>query len=65
MQNNPLMAMMQSRIRQAMQQDPRAQQMAAMIRGKGPQEQQQIFFNMCREQGIDPRAFAGQFGLKL
>lgn len=65
MQNNPMMTMMQNRIRQAVRQDPRARQMEAMIRGKSPQEQQQMFLNMCREKGIDPREFAGQFGVQF
>lgn len=65
MQNNPMMTMVQSRIRQAVQQDPRARQMEAMLRGKSPQEQQQMFFNMCKEQGIDPREFAGRFGVQF
>lgn len=65
MQNNPMMTMVQSRIRQAVQQDPRARQMEAMLRGRSPQEQQQMFFNMCKEQGIDPREFAGRFGVQF
>lgn len=65
MQNNSMMVMMQNRIRQAVRQDPRARQMEAMVRGKSPQEQQQLFFNMCREQGIDPREFAGRFGMQI
>lgn len=65
MHNNPMMVLMQNRIRQAVRQDPRAQQLEALIRGKSPQEQQQLFFNMCREQGIAPREFAGRFGVQI
>ena len=36
-----------------------------MLQGKSPQEQQQMFLNMCKEHNIDPRQFAGQFGINL
>ena len=36
-----------------------------MLQSKSPAEQQQMFFNMCKEQGLDPRQFAGQFGIRL
>lgn len=64
-QNNPMMVMLQSRIRQAVEQDPQARQMAEIVRGKGPREQQQMFLNMCKERGISPQEFAGRFGIRI
>ena len=63
--NNPMMQMMQARITQMVNTNPQARQAVQMLQGKSPQEQQQMFFNMCKEQGLDPRQFAGQFGIKL
>ena len=63
--NNPMMQMMQMRMQQIIQQNPQARQAMQMLQGKNPQEQQQLFLNMCREQNIDPRQFAGQFGINL
>lgn len=45
--------------------NPQARQAMQMLQGKTPQQQQQMFFNMCKEQGIQPEQFAGQFGIKL
>lgn len=61
MMNNPMMQMMQ----QMIQQNPQARQTMQMLQGKNPQEQQQMFLNMCKEHNIDPRQFAGQFGINL
>lgn len=61
MMNNPMMQMMQ----QMIQQNPQARQAMQMLQGKNPQEQQQMFLNMCKEHNIDPRQFAGQFGINL
>lgn len=63
--NNPMLQMMQARIAQLVNTNPQARQAMQMIQGKSPQEQQQMFFNMCKEQGLDPRQFAGQFGINL
>lgn len=63
--NNPMMQMMQGQLRQMVQQNPQARQAMQMLQGKSPQEQQQMFLNMCKEHNIDPRQFAGQFGINL
>lgn len=65
MMNNPMMQMMQGQMRQMIQQNPQARQAMQMLQGKNPQEQQQMFLNMCKEHNIDPRQFAGQFGINL
>ena len=65
MMNNPMMQMMQGQLRQMVQQNPQARQAMQMLQGKSPQEQQQMFLNMCKEHNIDPRQFAGQFGINL
>lgn len=62
---NPMMQMMQARMAHLVNTNPQARQAMQMIQGKSPQEQQQMFFNMCKEQGLDPRQFAGQFGINL
>lgn len=62
---NPIMQMMQARMAQLVNTNPQARQAMQMLQGKSPQEQQQMFFNMCKEQGLDPRRFAGQFGINL
>ena len=63
--NNPMMQMFQARLTQLANTDPRVRQTMTMLQGKSPAEQQQMFFNMCKEQGLDPRQFAGQFGIRL
>ena len=63
--NNPMLQMMQGQMRQMIQQNPQARQAMQMLQGKNPQEQQQMFLNMCKEHNIDPRQFAGQFGINL
>ena len=63
--NNPMMQMMQLRMQQMIQQNPQARQAMQMLQGKNPQEHQQMFLNMCKEHNIDPRQFAGQFGINL
>lgn len=63
--NNPMMQMMQMRLQQMIQQNPQARQAMQMLQGKNLQEQQQMFLNMCKEHNIDPRQFAGQFGINL
>jgi hypothetical protein len=65
MMNNPMMQMMQGQLRQMIQQNPQARQAMQVLQGKSPQEQQQMFLNMCKEHNIDPRQFAGQFGINL
>lgn len=60
-----MMQMMQAKMAQLVNTNPQARQAMQMIQGKSPQEQQQMFFNMCKEQGLDPRQFAGQFGINL
>ncbi len=65
MMNNPMLQMMQGQMRQMIQQNPQARQAMQMLQGKNPQEQQQMFLNMCKEHNIDPRQFAGQFGINL
>lgn len=65
MMNNPMLQMMQGQMRQMIQQNPQARQAMQMLQGKSPQEQQQMFLNMCKEHNIDPRQFAGQFGINL
>ena len=65
MMNNPMMQMMQARITQMVNTNPQARQAVQMLQGKSQQEQQQMFFNMCKEHNIDPRQFAGQFGINL
>jgi hypothetical protein len=52
-------------MQQMIQQNPQARQAMQMLQGKSPQEQQQMFLNMCKEHNIDPRQFAGQFGINL
>lgn len=63
--NNIMMQMMQARMTQLVNTNPQARQAMQMVQGKSPREQQQMFLNMCKEQGLDPRQFAGQFGIKL
>lgn len=63
--NNPMVQMMQSRITQMVNTNPQARQVLQMLQSKSPQEQQQMFLNMCKEYNIDPRQFAGQFGINL
>ena len=65
MMNNPMLQMMQMRMQQMIQQNPQARQTMQMLQGKSPKEQQQMFLNMCKEHNIDPRQFAGQFGINL
>lgn len=65
MPNNPMMQMIQMRMQQLVNSNPQARQAMQMVQGKSPREQQQMFLNMCKEQGLDPRQFAGQFGIKL
>lgn len=65
MPNNPTMQMFQMRMQQLINSNPQARQAMQMVQGKSPREQQQMFLNMCKEQGLDPRQFAGQFGIKL
>jgi hypothetical protein len=65
MANNPMMQMMQMRMQQMVSSNPQARQAMQMLQGKSPQEQQQMFLNMCKEHNIDPRQFAGQFGINL
>lgn len=60
-----MMQMMQAKMAQLVNTNPQARQAMQMLQGKSPQEQQQMFFNMCKEQGLDPRQFAGQFGINL
>lgn len=62
---NPMMQMMQARMSQLVNTNPQARQAMQMLQGKSPQEQQQMFLNMCKEHNIDPRQFAGQFGINL
>ena len=63
--NNQMVQMMQNRIRQMAMQNPQIQQTMTMLQGKNPQQQQQMFLNMCKEHNIDPRQFAGQFGIQI
>lgn len=65
MPNNFMMQMFQTRMQQLINSNPQARQAMQMVQGKSPREQQQMFLNMCKEQGLDPRQFAGQFGIKL
>ena len=65
MANNPMMQMLQMRMQQMVSSNPQARQAMQMTQGKSPQEQQQMFLNMCKEHNIDPRQFAGQFGINL
>ena len=65
MANNPMMQMLQMRMQQIVSSNPQARQAMQMLQGKSPQEQQQMFLNMCKEHNIDPRQFAGQFGINL
>ena len=65
MANNPMMQMLQMRMQQMVSSNPQARQAMQMIQGKSPQEQQQMFLNMCKEHNIDPRQFAGQFGIQI
>lgn len=44
-------------------QDPRAAQAINMIRGKTPQQLQQIATNMARERGTTPQEIARSLGL--
>lgn len=60
-----MMQMIQAKMAQLVNTNPQARQAMQMLQGKSPQEQQQMFFNMCKEQGLDPRQFAGQFGINL
>lgn len=65
MMNNSMLQIMQGQLRQMIQQNPQARQAMQVLQGKSPQEQQQMFLNMCKEHNIDPRQFAGQFGINL
>lgn len=65
MASNPMMQMMQARMAQLVNTNPQARQAMQMLQGKSPQEQQKMFLNMCKEHNIDPRQFAGQFGINL
>ena len=65
MANNPMMQMLQMRMQQMVSSNPQARQAMQMLQGKSPQEQQQMFLNMCKEHNIDPRQFAWQFGIQI
>lgn len=65
MANNLMMQMFQMRMQQMVSSNPQARQAMQMLQGKSPQEQQQMFLNMCKEHNIDPRQFAGQFGIQI
>lgn len=42
--------------------NPMMQNVLQMVNGKNPQ---QVFLDKCNEMGVDPVAFAAQFGIKL
>ena len=74
MMNNPLLTAVQmlnagqnpaSFMQQAATRDPRIAQAMQMIRGKNPQQVEQIARNMARERGIDINALAQQLGIAL
>lgn len=74
MMNNPLLMAVQmlnagqnpaSFMQQAAARDPRIAQAMQMIRGKNPQQVEQIARNMARERGIDINALAQQLGIAL
>ena len=72
-QNNPMQLMMQIRnssnpmqmMNQIAQSDPRFAPAMQIINGKQPNQLRSIAENMMRERGLDPVAFAQQFGLTL
>lgn len=74
MMQNPLLMAMQmlnsgqnpaSMLQQAAARDPRMAQAMQMMRGKSPQQIEQIARNMARERGIDINALAQQLGVAL
>ena len=74
MMNNPLLMAVQMLnagqnpalfIQQAATRNPRIAQAMQMMRGKSPQQIEQIARNMARERGIDINALAQQLGVSL
>lgn len=74
MMNNPIMLMLQmvqnggnpqTIMQQLMRQNPAMRGVMPLIQGKSPDALKSTFCNMCRERGVDPAAFAQQFGMKL
>lgn len=63
---NPLGAMQQQMLQQMQQTNPQKfQQVKAMLDGKSPDQQREMFMNLAKERGIDVNQFASQFGIKL
>lgn len=57
---------LQDRMNQMMKQNPRAyQKMQEMTSGKTEADMRQTAINLAREQGIDLKSFANNFGIKL
>ena len=57
---------LQSRMNQMMKQNPQAYQKAMeLTSGKSEADMQQTCMNLAKEQGVDIKKFASQFGIKL
>ena len=74
MYDNPIamtMQMMQSGgdpmrlMMQMVQQNPQLQPAMQLMRGKNPQQLEQVFYNLCKSRGVDPALIAGQYGVTL
>lgn len=73
MLNNPLqmMSMLQNSqnpmglIQQLFGSNPQFKQVMDIARGKSPQELEQYVRNLCKNQNIDIKQLANQFGLKI
>ena len=57
---------LQNRMNQMMKQNPQAfQKMQEMVGGKSEADMKQTCLNLAKEQGIDIKSFASNFGIKL
>lgn len=61
-----LQQQLQQRMTAMMKQNPQAfQKMQEMVGGKSEEQMKETFMNMAKEQGIDVKKFASQFGITL
>ena len=57
---------LQTRMNQMMQQNPQAfQKMQEMTSGKSEAEMKQTAMNLAKQQGVDLKSFASNFGINL
>ena len=64
--NQFLMNQLQSRMNQMARQNPQAyKRMQEMISGKSESDMKETAMNLAKEGGVDLKAFASNFGIKL